>query len=215
MEQGCFWKYLLEEKELDCRILGVEKALSRYPSQRLINLHVSFSEELEHILNLEEELWGIKAKSDWLIQGERNTKFFHLSTLIHRSGNRIHRIQDSVGNWEEDPERVQKIFLNGFTTLYNIKQVCFPLEPTTILNLATPPFDAKILFALNSMKPFKALGPNGLYARFFQRFWLVMGNFVTFEVKRMFRTKKIPLHLNKTLIAFIPKQSGPETINHF
>ena len=101
-----FWK----KKNLIARILGVEKALCQYPSQRLINLHKSLSEELEHILNLEEELWGIKARSDWLIQGERNTKFFHLSTLIRRSGNRIHRIQDSVGNWVEDPDGVQRIF---------------------------------------------------------------------------------------------------------
>ena len=218
-----FWK----KKNLIARILGVEKALCRYPSQRLINLHKSLSEELEHILNLEEELWGIKARSDWLIQGERNTKFFHLSTLIRRSGNRIHRIQNSVGNWVEDPDGVQRIFLNGFASLYNTEQVCCPLEPTTIpvwgnrlsdseaLHLAAPPSDAEIFFALNSMKPFKAPGPDGLHAGFFQRFWLVVGNSVKFEVKRMFRTKKIPLHLNKTLIALIPKQSGPETINHF
>ena len=61
-----FWK----KKNLIARILSVEKALSRYPSQRLINLYVFLSEELEHILNLEEELWGIKARSVWLIQGE-------------------------------------------------------------------------------------------------------------------------------------------------
>ena len=131
-------------------------------------------------------------------------KFFHLSTLICRSGNHI---QDFVGNWEEDLERVQRIFLNGFATLYNIEQVCCPLEPTTIaiwgnhlseleaLNLATRPSDVEILFALNSMKPFKvkASGPDGLHVGFFQRFWLVVGNFVKFEVKHMFRTKKIPL----------------------
>ena len=136
-------------------------------------------EELEHILNLEEELWGIKARSDWLIQGERNTKFFHLSTLIRRSGNRIHCIQISVGNWVEDPDGVQRIFLNGFASLYNTEQVCCPLEPATIpvcgnrlsdseaLHLAAPSSNAEIFFALNSMKPFKAPRPDGLHAGFF------------------------------------------------
>ncbi|KAK9983152.1 hypothetical protein SO802_032677 [Lithocarpus litseifolius] len=218
-----FWK----KKNLIARILGVENALGRNPSQRLINLHMSLSEELGHILGLEEELWGIKARTDWLIQGERNTKFFHMSTLIRRSGNRIHRIQDSVGNWEDDPKRVQRIFLKGFTNLYRTEQVCCPLEPTVIpiwgnrltdseaMILAAPPSDAEILFTLNTMKPFKAPGPDGLHAGFFQRFWMVVGNSVKFEVKRMFRTKKIPQHFNKTLIALIPKQTGPETINHF
>jgi len=83
---------------------------------------MSLSEDLGHFLGLE-ELWGIKARTNWLIQGERNTKLFHMSTLIRRSGNRIHRIQDSVGNWEEDPKRVQRIFLNGFANLYQTEQV--------------------------------------------------------------------------------------------
>lgn len=100
--RNIFWK----KKNLIARILVVEKALGRYPSQRLINLHMAMSEELGHILGLEEELWGIKARTYWLIQGERNMKFFHTSTLIRRSGNCIRCIQDSIGNWEEDPERV-------------------------------------------------------------------------------------------------------------
>jgi len=65
------------------------------------------------------------------------------------------------------------------------------------------------------MKPFKALRPDGLHAGFFQKFWMVVGNSVKFGVKHMFRTKKIPQHLNKTLIVLISKQFGPETINHF
>lgn len=44
---------------------------------------------------------------------------------------------------------------------------------------------------------------------------MVVGKSMKFEVKRIFRTKKIPQNLNKTLIALIPKQSGPETISHF
>ena len=76
-----FWK----KKNLVARILGAKKALARYPSQRLIHLHNFLSEELEKILALEEELWSMKARMNWLIQGERNTTFFHISTLNHRS----------------------------------------------------------------------------------------------------------------------------------
>lgn len=84
-----------------------------------------------------------------------------------------------------------------------------------VCNLAASPSDAEILFALKCMKPFKALGPNGLHAGFFQRFWLIMGESVKFEIKKIFTVKKIPEHLNKTLITLIPKQLGPETISHF
>ena len=44
---------------------------------------------------------------------------------------------------------------------------------------------------------------------------MVVGESVRFEIKQIFRTKKIPEHFNKTLIALIPKQLGPESINHY
>ena len=44
---------------------------------------------------------------------------------------------------------------------------------------------------------------------------MVVGESVRFEVKKIFRTKNIPKNLNKTLIALIPKQLGPESINHY
>ena len=44
---------------------------------------------------------------------------------------------------------------------------------------------------------------------------MVVGDSVKFEVKRIFKNRKIPTQLNKTLIALIPKQLGPKTIGHF
>ena len=83
------------------------------------------------------------------------------------------------------------------------------------LNLSNPPSDVEILFALNSMKVFKAPRLDGFHAGFFQRFWMVVGDSMKFEVKRIFQVRKIPTQLNKTLIALIPKQLGPENIGHF
>ena len=103
--------------------MGVEKALANAPSQRLINLHKVLLGELEKILNLEEELWGMKARTNWLIQGERNTTFFHISTLNRRSNNRILGINDPDGNWVTDLERVKVIFVNEFKKLYSSEQI--------------------------------------------------------------------------------------------
>ena len=43
-------------------LLGMEKALANNPSQRMIDIHKFLSEEVEKILALEEELWGMKAR---------------------------------------------------------------------------------------------------------------------------------------------------------
>ena len=69
--------------------------------------------------------------------------------------------------------------------------------------------------ALWSMKPYKAPGPDGLHAGFFQRFWLVVGGSVVEEVRNVFRDKRVPDFLNRTHIVLIPKVQGPETIGNY
>ena len=65
------------------------------------------------------------------------------------------------------------------------------------------------------MKPYKALGIDGLHAGFFQRFWLLVGESVKCEIKEVFRSQKVPEFLNQTIVALIPKQVGPETVSHY
>ena len=104
-----------------------------------------------------------------------------------------------------------------FHKLYQSKQVSCPLSPAwdsdwcaslaeeEAIVLAQPPSDAEIWDALRAMKPFKALGIDGLHAGFFQRFWLLVGDSVKKEVKEIFSTQKLLEYLNQTLIVLIPK----------
>lgn len=41
--------------------------------------------------------------------------------------------------------------------------------------MAMPPFDAEIFDALKAIKPYKALGPDGLHTGFFQKRLLYVG----------------------------------------
>ena len=63
------------------------------------------------------------------------------------------------------------------------------------------------------MKPFKVPEVDGLHAGFFERFWLIDGDSVRKEVKNIFSYQQVQEYLNQTLIALIPKQSGPETVS--
>ena len=71
------------------RLLGIPKALASSPNSFLINLQDQLVEDYNQILQLEKEIWAMKAKMNWTILGERNTAFFHLSTLHRRSKNKI------------------------------------------------------------------------------------------------------------------------------
>ena len=71
------------------RMLGTQKALAVRPNPFLLNLQNQLTEEYNLILQMEEEIWAMKARIDWVIMGERNTSYFHMSTLVRRSKNKI------------------------------------------------------------------------------------------------------------------------------
>lgn len=54
-----------------------------------------------------------------------------------------------------------------------------------------------------------------LHAGFFQHFWLIVGESVLREVKKIFLEKHAPAYLNQTHIALIPKMQGPETLGSY
>ena len=56
-----------------------------------------------------------------------------------------------------------------------------------------------------SLKPFKAPGPDGIHAGFFQAYWQQVGTSMVNEVFKVFQSSTMPLHLNETLITLIPK----------
>ena len=85
-------------------------------------------------------------------------------------------------------------------------------EKKSISGVAT---EEEIKAALWSLKPFKAPGPDGLHAGFFQRFWLIVGKSVMEEIKKIFSERRVPKYLNKTHSALIPKIQGPETLGNY
>ena len=169
----------------------------------------------------------MKSRTNWIILGERNTFYFHISTLRRRSKNKITSVQNNEGEWCHNVEEVKEIFSTSFKKLYKFEQVFCPIAPqwrsdwcaklshedvVSIYNIAS---DGEIWNALKSMKPYKAPGVDGLHAGFFQRFWLVVGASVKREIKEVFMKHKVLEYLNQTLIALIPKQPGPETVGQY
>ena len=70
----------------------------------------------------------MKARTNWIINGKRNTSFFHLSTIVRRSRNRIFSIQNAHGEWVHDAGEVKRIFVEFYHKLYQSKQVYCPLN---------------------------------------------------------------------------------------
>ncbi|KAK9988334.1 hypothetical protein SO802_028573 [Lithocarpus litseifolius] len=162
-----------------------------------------------------------------MVQGDRNTSFYHVSTLIRRKHNKILNLKDSQGEWINDLTTVMEHVRNSFSKLFSTELLSSPLSSPSVditspqlsssesHNISLPVSNEEIKNALWSLKAFKSLGPDGLHVGFFQRFWLVVGRSVSEEIKKIFSDRKIPLELNQTHISLIPKTKGPESIGNF
>lgn len=77
------------------RINGFQRTNSIRPSTLLLNLESELQKELEAVLDQEEELCALKSRINWMIQGDRNTSIYHISTLVRRKRNQILAIKDA------------------------------------------------------------------------------------------------------------------------
>ena len=75
--------------------------------------------------------------------------------------------------------------------------------------------DEEIRQGLWALKPFKAIGPDGLHAGFFQYFWNDIKDLVCKEVSSIFDSRVILDFLNETLISLIPKCPNLESLKNF
>ncbi|KAF7844151.1 reverse transcriptase [Senna tora] len=64
----------------------------------------------------EEQFWESRSRVKWLRSGDKNTRFFHATTMQRRSVNRIARIKLSNGDWEIDEDRIMEASSNLFTS---------------------------------------------------------------------------------------------------
>ncbi|OMO73242.1 reverse transcriptase [Corchorus capsularis] len=223
-----FGNVFKRKRILRARLTGIERSLARFPDPFLVDLQKSLVKDYQLTLQQEEEIWKLKSRIDWVAQGDRNTSYFHTSTIIRRKKNAISGLEDSLGNWSFDVETIKRLILNHFKDLYTTSHYCsLPSQSDTWVipgpSLATETYDmltaaptnGEIKKALFGMKPLKAPGPDGLHPTFFQKFWSTVGDSVCRDIKLIFHCAVIPQDWNNTLISLIPKVNNPETINQF
>ncbi|OMP03521.1 hypothetical protein COLO4_10359 [Corchorus olitorius] len=62
--------------------------------------------------------WMQKSRANWYIQGERNTRYFHLTTKKMRARNKIISIKRMDGQVTEDEKEIEEAFLANFKEIY-------------------------------------------------------------------------------------------------
>lgn len=217
-----FGNIFSQKKTILKRLAGIQNALDRNVNPYLHRLERELQLHLTDIMEKEEKYWLQKSRITWLKEGDRNTKFFHLSTLIRRRRNKLEGLFDENNVWRKDKEDMMTIAVSYFQGLFsesgqaglpNYWPNLFPrIDGSTLDDLNADVTEEEIRNALFSIGGLKAPGPDGFPAIFFQNSWDSCSVEVIDMVKKAFLNAKLPENLNQTLIALIPKSENPTSM---
>lgn len=182
--------------------------------------------ELEIVLEQEEVLWFQKLREKWCVHGDRNTSFFHMSTIIRRKRNWVEMLKKNETQWVTDAQELEKLAVDYFKRLYSLEDVDIDtqmLRERRFVGLTrqeemdlNKTFSAEeVEKAVRAMGSFKAPGPDGFQPVFYQRCWETVGESVIRFVLLFFETGKLPENTNDALVVLIPKVLKPEYITQF
>ncbi|TYH19510.1 hypothetical protein ES288_A05G357600v1 [Gossypium darwinii] len=97
-------------RNLKYKIKGLEKEISRLMDGRTDDRTACLLKQdrgkLGHLYDVEEKYWALRARSQWLREGDKNTRYFHVRASGRRRKNKISRLKDEQGNWHDNEEEI-------------------------------------------------------------------------------------------------------------
>ena len=120
------------------KLLYVEEKLIQSPnSARLNNWHYRLIKQREKMHIFNQKYWGKMARKEWLVNGDRNSHFFHQTIKTRKTRSRIVKLKDNSGVWVEEPVQIEQMFINDFTARIKSAQVSSTNIDMEMLNLVS------------------------------------------------------------------------------
>ena len=181
--------------------------------------------ELNELHTREEIKWNQRSQVLWLQNGDRNTEFFHASASQRQRKNRIGGLMDEGGIWQEEQGATEKIILEYFSSIFSSDHPSnFGASLEAVSERVTPEMNNVLLGsfkadevwqALQQMHPTKSPGPDGMSPIFYQKYWNIVGLFVSNCVLQALNTGVMPKDINNTYICLISKIKNPQKITNY
>ncbi|XP_052290178.1 uncharacterized protein LOC127899993 [Citrus sinensis] len=121
------------------------------------------------LLHSHETFWKQRAKSNWLREGDMNSRYFHAMASAQKKQNAIGKLRNSQGQWCTNPEDINEIITNYFTQIFSTEggfcgEALQWVEPSISaeqnLTLLENFNKADVREAIFSMHPDKSPGPD-------------------------------------------------------
>jgi len=203
-----------------------KKAESSPLSDQEINLKHYLKERLVHLLREEELKWYERAKVKTLLEGDANTRFFHLVADAKHQKHHIYKLENDQGVVIGD-EHLKRHITSYYKNLFGQSKNCnmslredqnqdIPqISPEENDILVSPFTESEVREAVFQMEHNKAPGPDGSPAEFNQVFWGVIKYDLLSLFAELHRETLDLYSLNFGIITLIPKVNNATKIQQY
>ena len=164
------------------KIQAVEDQLLNQPDNPRLNSWLSrLLIQREKLMLFNQKYWDRHKRNEWLVNGDRNSRYFHQLVTNRRKRNAVLKLQDDSGVWLDTQQLIADKLVTDFTARFRssggsfARLIDIPLE-TRITDcdnnsLLRIPNREEVKQALFSIDSTKTPGPDGFGAGFFKKYW--------------------------------------------
>jgi len=204
----------------------VEDKLLSHPDSIRLNAWMNrLLQQREKLMLFNQKYWGNFRRKEWLVHGDRNSRFFQQQANTRRKKKLIYRLQTDCGIWLDTPQDIALKFIQDYSTRFqaslrpsdtmSVPGLCKAITHSENIQLTKIPNLAEIKRALFAIDSSKTPGPDGFGAGFFKHYWKEIHVDFSNSIMEFFRSGKLLKQLNHTFIALIPKRDNPVDTQHF
>jgi len=164
-------------------------------------------------------------RSNYLKYGDANTRWFHSRASMRKAKNAISGLRENEGVLQTSLDGITDVVTNFYGHLFSsshprdfaeVLDCVTPCVTETMNNtFCAPDTREEVDYALKQMHLYQAPVPDEMNPFLFQRFWDIIGNYITTAVISILNGHAIPPKLNHTFVAFIPKKTKSDLISDF
>ncbi|KAL4368584.1 hypothetical protein GQ457_05G017660 [Hibiscus cannabinus] len=194
---------------------------------------INFGEAQSKIHNLKAKLWARHTKDErewlqksrlkWFKEGDKNTKFFHLTASLRNKTNFISCIQvknEVLSDQKSISLAFEDHFRSSFNNMSTIPVNEFVGEFTKLsqgsVGLLEAPFTIEEVWSsIMSADGNCAPGPDGFNLDFYKRYWNLLSSDIMKFFELFYRGKLPDKSLNHSFITLISKKAAPNCFNDF
>jgi len=169
------------------KIEQIEEKLSNQPNNSRLNAWLcKMLRQREKLLLFNQKYWGTFRRNEWLVNGDRNSRYFQQQANTRRKRKLVCKLKDDCGMWIDNPQTIADKFVYDYTnrflsngqwgTTLPDPQLCIRISDSDNLSLIKIPNMMEVKSALFSIDSSKTPGPDGFRARFFKQYWEVVKN---------------------------------------